>query len=161
MGWVHGNRLSRTALQQAVRERLCACDVAGLADPALNTLSGGEQQRVHFARALLQIRAGHAPSEPRYLLLDEPTSNLDLVHQRRLLGLALDAARSGVGVLAVLHDLNLAAGYADRIVLLKDGRIECSGVPAEVLEAGRLSAVYGTPIHVEHHPALDRLVVLA
>ncbi|NBC23587.1 MAG: heme ABC transporter ATP-binding protein [Gammaproteobacteria bacterium] len=161
MGWVRGNLLSGAALQQEIRARLQACDVAGLAGRALNTLSGGEQQRVHFARALLQIRAGQALAEPRYLLLDEPTSNLDLVHQRRLLGLARDAARSGVGVLAVLHDLNLAAGYADRIVLLKDGRVECAGAPAEVLEADRLSAVYGTSIHVEHHPALDRLVVLA
>lgn len=158
MGWVRDGNERRC--RSVVGERLRACGIEHLAGRALHTLSGGEQQRVHFARALVQTWRPPEDSSPRYLLLDEPTASLDLVHQQRLLALALGEARSGLGVLAVLHDLNLAARYADRIALLAEGRLVHCGPPATVLEADGLSRVYGTSIHVEHHRTLDRLVVL-
>ena len=96
---------------------------------------------------------------PRYLLLDEPTANLDLAHELAVLRLAKRAAHEGAGVLAVLHDLNLAARFADDITLLHNGRVVSSGAPGRVLDADTLASVYGTAITVEQHATLDRLVV--
>ena len=101
------------------------------------SLSGGEQQRVALARALAQ--------EPEALLLDEPTNHLDLSHQAELIALLRREALGGLGVVMVLHDLNLAA-FADRCVLMAHGRIVASGPPAEVLEPRLLEDVYGVAL---------------
>jgi len=103
-------------------------------------LSGGERQRVVLARALAQ--------RPRLLLLDEPTSHLDLRYQAELLRAARAAAAEGVGVLLVLHDLNLAARVCDRLVLLTEGRVVASGAVPEVLAQGRLERAYRTEVEV-------------
>ena len=87
--------------------------------------------------------------ELRYLLLDEPTASLDLAHQIALLKAARAEAAAGAGVLAVLHDLNLAAAFADRVLLIAEGRTVAEGAPEAVFEAGLLSAVYGTAVVVE------------
>ncbi|WP_108649189.1 heme ABC transporter ATP-binding protein [Dongshaea marina] len=122
-----------------------------LAERSYPTLSGGEKQRTHLARVLLQLSDD---SQSRLLMLDEPTSALDLAHQHQCLQLARKLTREGVGVLMVLHDLNLAAQYADRILLLDQGLIQADGSPAEVLTATQLSRVYGCPITVANHPTL-------
>ena len=106
------------------------------------TLSGGEQQRVHLARALAQIWPDSAPM-PRYLLLDEPTSSLDLAHQAQVMATARALADAGHAVLAILHDLNLAAATADRFVVLDRGRLEAAGAPAEVLDPALVERVFG------------------
>ena len=159
MGWLG----SAVAYREALRDVARRCAVDGLLDRRFNTLSGGESQRVQFARALLQIwRGGPATSPaaaPRYLLLDEPTSSLDINHELALLRLTRQACGWNIGVLAVLHDLNLAARFADRVALLDGGVIVANGVPDSVLTAERLSRVYATPVHVENHPRLERLVV--
>ncbi|RED44177.1 heme ABC transporter ATP-binding protein [Aestuariispira insulae] len=111
------------------------------------TLSGGEQQRVHLARVLLQLRLGHEAGKDQYLILDEPTASLDLAYQQRVLELARSLARDGLGVLAVLHDINQAMRFADRIAILKDGTVQAEGAPKAVATADRLSAVYG--VHVD------------
>lgn len=117
-------------------------------------LSGGEQQRVQFARVLLQLLAAIRATGPdSYLLLDEPSSSLDPAHQHGLLQTARRAAtESGAGVLVVLHDVNLAAQYCHRLALLANGMICACGGPAEVLLPELLQQVYGTPAYVQAHP---------
>ena len=120
-----------------------AADVQHLALRDCRTLSGGELHRVHFARALAQVWAPLSDGRPRYLLLDEPTSSLDLSHQGLVLSRAAAFARAGCGVLAILHDLNLAAAFADRIVVLDRGRAVADGSPAQVLTVELIDKVWG------------------
>ena len=177
MGW-----LGRPAdLQPALRNLVTRCGLGHLLGRPFNSLSGGERQRVQFARALLQIwRCGQAQAEPqarpdfpggydrpvagegreaRYLLLDEPTANLDLNHELLVLRLARCASEDNVGVLVVLHDLNLAARFADHAALLADGILVCAGAPDRVFTSETLSRVYATEVCVERHGRLGRLVV--
>jgi iron complex transport system ATP-binding protein len=123
-----------------------------LADRDVTTLSGGELARVSLARVLAQC----CP----IMLLDEPTDALDLGHQEQVLTLAAELARTGCAVLAVLHDLDLAAAYADRVVLLSDGRVVADGAPEEVLTAERIGAVYAYPVEVVPHPGSGAPLVL-
>lgn len=99
----------------------------------LPTLSGGEQQRAHFARVLVQLACGEAEHGPGVLLLDEPTSSLDLRYQINLVETAKRRARAGSAVVAVLHDLNLAVRFADRIIVLRKGGVAADGTPAETI----------------------------
>ncbi len=117
---------------------------AHLAHRSFPTLSGGEQARVTLARILAQ----HTP----YLLLDEPTAHLDLKHQETVLAITRRLADEGHAIVAVLHDLNLAARYANQIALLAEGRLVASGPPAEVLTDTTLTTVYQHPITVVDHP---------
>ena len=137
-------RIVTTALRDA--------RVEDLAERAVTTLSGGERQRVLLARALAQ--------QPGILLLDEPTASLDLRHQAEVLTLAQSFAHSGSIVAAVLHDVNLAAAYCDKLVLLHQGRVAASGTPSEVLTADNLHAVYGARVWVRPHPLSGRPLVL-
>ena len=135
-----------------------AClDMAGvgnLEDRIYPTLSGGEQQRVQFARVLTQI--GERPSDGRrYLLLDEPTSNLDLAHQQRILSTARNFACESTGVLAVLHDLNLAAQYANRVLVLKEGEELTTGEPADVFTEEVIEQAFDVRVQVIPHPTLE------
>jgi iron complex transport system ATP-binding protein len=119
--------------------------IAHLADRLVGELSGGERQRVVLARALAQ--------EPHCLLLDEPTTHLDIHHQVTILSLVLQlAAQERLAVLTVLHDLNLAATFADRLVLLVDGQVVAQGTPAEVLRRERLVTIYGESVAVLSRP---------
>ena len=116
-----------------------------------NTLSGGEQQRVQLARALAQLWQHGEPQG--WLLLDEPTSALDLYHQQHLLRLLKQLTLAGrLHVCAVLHDLNLAALWADRLLLLHQGEIVVQGTPEEVLKADVLHKWYGAEVHIAQHP---------
>ncbi|MFD7653203.1 ABC transporter ATP-binding protein [Actinosynnema sp. NPDC059797] len=125
-----------------VREALSRVDAAHLAHRGFLTLSGGERQRVLIARALAQ--------EPKVLVLDEPTNHLDISHQLAVLALVRSL---GVTVLAVLHDLNLAAAHCDRLHVLDRGRVVRSGTPAEVLTPELLAEVFRVRAHVVEHPA--------
>jgi iron complex transport system ATP-binding protein len=116
-------------------------------------LSGGDQQRVLLARALAQ-------STP-ILLLDEPTSNLDLHYQVSFMEMIRSlAADDNLAVLIALHDLNLAARYADRVALMIMGKIEAAGTPRQVLTPERISAAYHLPVQVVPHPFADAPLVL-
>ncbi len=116
----------------------------------LDTTSGGEQQRTHIARAFTQV--DNTEPGPRLLLLDEPLNDLDIRHQHALMDAAKSFAKSGHCVLAVLHDVNMAAQYADRILLMNTGRITASGAPDEVLTAPILTEAYGLSAQVMPHP---------
>ena len=158
MGWVDAAREEcAAALEEVARD----CLVDHLLDRRFNTLSGGERQRVQFARCWLQIWRRDSGAASRYLLLDEPTASLDLGHELLVLRLARRASAANVGVLIVLHDLNAAARFADRIALLDKGAMIATGRPEAVLTNATLSRVYRTPLCVEHSPRLGRLVVHA
>lgn len=123
-----------------VRDALERCDAWELAARSIDTLSGGEWQRVRMARALAQA--------PRALLLDEPTAALDIRHAMDLLEIVRSLVNEGLGALVVTHELNLAARYADRVILLAEGRIQASGTPREVLAQEMLSRVFEWPVAV-------------
>jgi iron complex transport system ATP-binding protein len=126
---------------EAVERALVDTDLVELADRPVHELSGGERQRVLVAMALAQ--------EPRLLLLDEPTLHLDLAHQLALVELLDRLRRSrGVSVLAVLHDLNLAAGSADRAVLLHEGRLLAAGRDGAVIDPALARTAFGVPVDV-------------
>lgn len=106
------------------------------------TLSGGERQRVHLARALTQLHEARARRHG-FLMLDEPTAHLDLSHQQSTMELVRQLADQGLGVLVVMHDLNLAARFADTVLLLRDGQLVASGSPKDVLEPALIRQVFG------------------
>ncbi len=137
-----------------VARAMAIADVSHLAPRDVQTLSGGEAARTVFARVLAQATP--------VLLLDEPTAALDLRHQETLLRRARELADAGACVVVVLHDLNLAAGYADRIVMLADGQVAADGSPREVLTQATIERVYRQPVRVIAHPTRDvPLVVTA
>ncbi|MFD7867557.1 heme ABC transporter ATP-binding protein [Streptomyces sp. NPDC059783] len=128
----------------AVRAAMAATEVTAFADRPFSALSGGERARVALARVLAQ----RAP----LLLLDEPTAALDLRHQELVLRICRERAAAGDAVVVVLHDLGLAAAYADRAAVLHGGRIAVAGPPAEVFSGELLGAVYRQPVEVFPHP---------
>jgi iron complex transport system ATP-binding protein len=134
------------------RAALHATGGAALEARAYPTLSGGEQQRVQLARVLAQMWEPPAPGAGRYVLLDEPTASLDLRHQQEALALLRRLTGQGVGVLAVLHDPNLAFAFADRIVVLSAGRMAAEGTPAHMADCALFQAVFGVAVSVIAHP---------
>ena len=146
---------------------LGAVDCTHLTERVFATLSTGEQQRVQLARAIAQVADAADPGEDvssrseRYLLLDEPTSSLDPAHQHTAMRLLRREADAGRGVLAVLHDLNLAAAYADRVALMHDARIVETGPPTQVLRPDLLEQVFDIPMLVIPHPHLAHPLVIA
>jgi len=141
-----GRGLRRQDRVLIAAEALNQADVAHVAHRNYQTLSGGERQRVHFARVLAQLKAGRSVERDQVLLLDEPIASLDLKHQLALLHRARHLAESGLAVVAVLHDLQLAAATGDDLVLLHDGRCVAAGPPAAVLTAARLTEVFGVTL---------------
>lgn len=148
-----------------VREALQLAGVGELAQRRYPSLSGGERARVQFARVMAQIWEPAADSGgeggARYLLLDEPTASLDLAHQHGCLLQARCFAASGVGVLAVLHDPNLALRYADRVTVLEHGRVIGQGPTREVLDRELLERTYGIEIELVHTAGEALPVVVA
>jgi iron complex transport system ATP-binding protein len=124
----------------AVREAMDRCDVSALGDRSVDTLSGGEWQRVRVARALAQ--------QPEALLLDEPTAALDVRHEMEVFELVRTLVDGGLAALVITHHLNLAARYADRMLLLSGGTIVASGTPREVLQREVLGVVFEWPVAV-------------
>lgn len=134
----------------------CALERVGLTGYGprdVQTLSGGEQARVHLARALVQVWEPVTEHGPRWLFLDEPVAALDIGHQLTVMAIARDYADAGGGVVAVMHDLNLSAMYADQIALLLEGRMLAQGTPADVLTDANLGFAYGCPVRVNAVPA--------
>jgi iron complex transport system ATP-binding protein len=124
----------------AVAAAMARCDAGPLAARSTDTLSGGEWQRVRLARALAQ--------EPSLLLLDEPTASLDVRHEMEILELIRELVDHGLSAMVITHQLNLAARFADRIVLLNEGRVVADGAPGDVLHRDTLTAVFQWPVAV-------------
>ena len=153
MGWINrGESNYAQEFENAVMEIVLKCGVENLIHRNFNTLSGGEQRRIHFARTLLQLWRPSDAKDPKYLLLDEPTANLDLTYEVKMLNIIKEVANEGSGIMLVLHDLNLAAKYSDKIVLLSDGKIIKTGSPKDVLKAEILSEIYDIDIKIKEDP---------
>lgn len=136
-----------------------ALDLVGLrhlAEREYPTLSGGEQQRTQLARVLAQVWE----AENGFLLLDEPLTGLDLRHQHQTLAVARQLARRGFGVVAVLHDLNLASQYADQVALLHQGRVVASGTAAQVFTPDYIHLGFGIEVELLTHPSLGHPLIV-
>lgn len=135
-----------------VNRALSLFDVAHLKDRNYLTLSGGEQQRVQLARVISQI-AHKEDGKNRYLFLDECTSSLDLAHQHQVFEVVQRVVKSyNVSAIIVLHDLNLAAQYSDRLILMKQGEVITQGTVNKVLQEEDITNVYGYPVKIVPHP---------
>ncbi|AWB87418.1 ABC transporter ATP-binding protein [Mycetocola zhujimingii] len=137
--------------RQIVADALAAVGMDFFADRPFDTLSGGERQRVHLARALAQ--------QPRLLLLDEPTNHLDVRAQLSLLSLVRAQTAAGITAVAALHDLNIAAAYADSVIVLSAGRVVAAGAAASVLTPELIGDVYGVRADVLEHPRTGRPLI--
>ncbi len=148
--WIHD--LSRSVMQR--------CDVLHLVDRPVTRLSGGEQQRVHLARAMLQLLSAEESCRPGLMLLDEPTASLDLNHQLGTVEMVRDIAKEGAGVLLVLHDLNLAAMLAAQVVMMRAGKIVARGRPEEIIRDDVMREVFAVTNAVGVVPAASTPFVL-
>ena len=132
---------------------------AHLADREVATLSGGEMARVHLAAAFAQLWETEC-AHGRYLLLDEPTAALDLAHQHALLATSREFAQvRGIGVIAILHDLNLAASYADRMIVMQSGRVLAEGTPSDVLQPATIARGFAVQAQVLRHPLTAGILI--
>ena len=137
------DRIARDAMRLTETEQF--------ADRTLDTLSGGERQRVFVSRALAQ--------QPRVLLLDEPTSNLDVLHQLKVFDLVRRLVDDGLTAIAAIHDLNMAARYCDRLLLLSGGRVIAEGTPEEVLTPTTIESAFGVRAAVYREPVTGSLAI--
>ena len=151
----HGGVLEMTAPgdREAVARALADTGLEALRRRPLSQLSGGERRRAWIASALAQ--------EPDLLLLDEPTQSLDLHQAAAVMEILARRAAAGMRVVAVLHDLNLAALFCDRLILLQDGKIAADGLPADILTPERVFSAYGDKIEVLRHPETRNPLILA
>jgi iron complex transport system ATP-binding protein len=136
---------TRRTAPAAALERV---DLAGFGGRRYQELSGGEQQRVHLARVMCQVGEPVLNGLAQYLFLDEPTSSLDIKHQIATLDVARRFAHAGGGVLAILHDLNLATAFADHLIVMHEGTVAAEGTPQEVMSDALLERVFGLPLRV-------------
>lgn len=161
MGLTSGRNRHPEQADRIATEALSLVDLAGFEGRFYQELSGGEQQRVQLARVLCQISEPVNDGKPCWLLLDEPVSSLDISHQLTIMTLARQFCRRGGGVIAVMHDLNLTALFADRMVLLKNGRLQAKGLVKDVLIDQHLQDVFGCNLRVNRVPADGAPFVLA
>ena len=139
-------------LPEVAEAALAEVDLAGRGAAPFQYLSGGEQARGHFARVRAQVWDPAPAGRANWLFLDEPVASLDIGHQLLVMGLVARFAARGGGAIAVMHDLNLTAMFADQVLLLDQGRILAAGPPAQVLTDGLLERAYRTPLRVNRTP---------
>ncbi|MEZ5211817.1 heme ABC transporter ATP-binding protein [Gordonia sp. (in: high G+C Gram-positive bacteria)] len=147
--WLRTPEATRSA--ELIDAAIDACEITDLVDRPFPQLSGGQQARVSLARALAQ--------DTPVLLLDEPTAALDIGHTEQVLKILRDRAAAGVTIVLVVHDLSLAAAYADRVAVMKDGRLLAVGPVAETMTARLLADTYDHPVRVTTHPETGELLI--
>jgi len=153
MGLMAGIAAADPSLRSSLPgQALARVDLAGYENHFFQELSGGEQQRVHLARVLCQMWEPCVNGRPRWLFLDEPVSSLDIAHQKTVMQIARDFTTRGGGVIAVMHDLNLTATYADQVVLMGHGKVVKSGSVREVYKDEYLSSAYTCKISLATAP---------
>ena len=161
LGLLGGRSGTLAGEDECLPERaLARVDLDGFGGRFYQELSGGEQQRVQLARVLCQVWAPVLDGRPRYLFLDEPVSSLDIKHQLIIMDIARDFARRGGGVVAILHDLNLTAMYADRVYVMHRGRLAATGSPQDVLNDSLIEKVFDCRLKVGALPASGTPFVL-
>jgi iron complex transport system ATP-binding protein len=138
-----------SSLPERALERV---ELAGFAGRFYQELSGGEQQRVQLARVLCQVWEPVVEGVPRWLFLDEPVASLDIRHQLLVMHIAREFAEAGGGVLAIMHDLNLTAMFADRVAVMHEGRLDALGEPKRVINDERLERVFACRLRVGQAP---------
>lgn len=148
---------TQTQNLSVIQEIMLETEVWDLKDRSYTSLSGGEKQRVQLARVMAQIHDQDAGS--RYLLLDEPTSSLDMYCQHLLLGRAKMLCKENVGIMAILHDLNLAAQYADYLLFLKNGKEVAQGAVEEAMTKENVENTFSHPVQIIHDPDTGRPVI--
>ncbi|MEC9472035.1 MAG: heme ABC transporter ATP-binding protein [Pseudomonadota bacterium] len=155
------SRRERSFRARRIAEALAKVGLSGFEGRSYQELSGGEQQRVQLARVLCQVW-DPLPQEglPHWLFLDEPVSSLDIKHQVQIMQLAADYAKRGGGVVAVMHDLNLTAAFADRVLVMQGGRRLAFGARDEVMQAELLSKAYDFPLEILTGPGGGRPVIV-
>jgi iron complex transport system ATP-binding protein len=157
----HSNGFESAGDREIVRECMQQAGVGHLEQRSFPTLSGGEKQRVQFARMLAQLWNHVQAKKPCILLLDEPLASLDLAHQHAMMRLVHRLSRKNVAVMMILHDLNLAAQYADEINIMKDGRSFALGTPQEIFKADIIHEAFDCPVHIMQHPQHNCPLVIA
>ena len=149
MGWLESSiDQANGQFENAIKLISNECGIDHLLKRKFNSLSGGEQRMVHFARTLLQSN-GLQKNLQKYIFFDEPTANLDIKRELNILNVIRKKAKEGYGIFVVLHDLNLAYNFSDRIILIKDGKISKMGDPNDVFDDDILSEVYEVPIYFD------------
>ena len=150
MGWIRNRDSEDYHYYTNILEKISRdCYVFQLLNSNFNVLSGGEKKRVHFARTLMQIWSSPDKANLRYMFLDEPTSSLDLYHELELIKLLRKQVNNGIGVLLIIHNLNLALKFSDRIAIFNKGHLISSGTPNDVCDNNILSEVFNVPIKVD------------
>jgi len=148
---------------EIVATALKIVDATYLANRQYTQLSGGEKQRIHLARSLAQIwdlDTKQKDHTDRFLLLDEPTSSFDLAHQQLTLEIVSSFSSRGVGILLVMHDLNLAAKCSDQVIMMECGKPVKTGLPKEVFTAENIEQVFGVRVKVQENPENKKLLIV-
>ncbi len=153
------SRSTSAAKTDLISKALARVDLSGFEGRFYQELSGGEQQRVQLARVLAQVWNPIEDGQPRWLFLDEPVSALDIGHQLQVMQIAHDYAAAGGGVVAVMHDLNLTAMFADRVALVSEGHILQQGAPQEVFNDTLLSRAYHCDVRVNTAPSQGTFIL--
>ena len=154
MGWIEkGIKNINSEFKNSVIEVSDKCNIKSFLKRKFNTLSGGEQKRVHFARTLLQIWYPFKESSNRYLILDEPLNNLDLYQEVKTMEIIKEMSKKNkFGVILIIHDLNLAAKYSDYLAVLLKGQLRYYGKPKNVLTTNKILEIYGLRMKVNTNP---------
>lgn len=154
----HHGGLETNQDERTIKNSLRLVDNWKLKDKSIQKISGGEKQRTHLARVLSQIWTSSG-FESKYLLLDEPISSLDIQHQIQVLRILKILSKRGLGIFLILHDLNLASAFADRITILQNGKIFQTGKPKDVLTAETLKETFGIEVKVFYDSELDQVLI--
>ena len=153
MGWLkRGNFIFSKDFKHVFNQVVDEASIGNLIEKKFNVLSGGEQKRVHLARTLIQAWRPSNSNDPKYIFLDEPTANLDINYEKKVMEIVRKKADEGIGILLIVHDINLACKYSDKIAVLKDGFLLGFGSPEDTLTEEILSNAFDLPVKVIKKP---------